>query len=136
MPELRDLPVDRCPPELARGDEWLQQRLEDAEISYNSDDGAGYVLTEAGARVWVTGILEQEPVLESAFRDSTILWSAEQTRVFARPTLDGISYLYWRAGGVDHSVECDVAVSDIPDSLRNSIEALIKAANNHPYNQG
>jgi hypothetical protein len=114
----------------------LQERLDEAGISYATDDGSGFVLSEAGARIWVTGNLEQEPLLESAYRGMSSIWSAAGTTVFAEPSLTSVSYFYWRAGGVDHSMECDVALSDIPSSLRESVEDLIRAANNKPYDQG
>jgi hypothetical protein len=39
-----------------------------------SDDGSGFVLSEAGARIWVGGAQEQEPILESAYRGMAPLW--------------------------------------------------------------
>ncbi|MDQ3916732.1 MAG: hypothetical protein M3323_15600 [Actinomycetota bacterium] len=133
MPELRDLPRDRCPPALSRGDDWLRDRLEEASISYHSDDGAGYVVAEAGARVWVTGVMEDGDLLESAYRQTMPFFAEDDVTVFARPTWGDISFLYWRAGGVDTSVECDVSLGDVPRSLKQSISDLIRAQRRHPY---
>lgn len=133
MPELKDLPRDRCPAHLERGDEWLRHRLDDAGIAYSSDDGSGYVLEDAGARVWVTGVQEEEPVVESAYRQTNRFFDEDDVTVYARPSWGPVSYIYWRAGGVDTSVECDVALGDVPSSLKQSIGALIRSQRTHPY---
>jgi hypothetical protein len=33
-------------------------------------------------------------------------------------------------------MKCDLALSDVPGSVQESVESLIKAANEHPYGQG
>lgn len=135
MPELKDLPVDRCPPGLDGGDEWLRERLDESGIQYVSDGGAGYVFSSGAARVWVTGFLENEALLESAFRQLNPLWGEQETRVFGRPTYDQRAILYWRAGGVDFSIVSGLSQGDVEPQLRDSIDRLIRAAENHPYGE-
>ena len=134
MPQVTNQPLDRCPPGLEDGGKWIKRRLEETDLEYASDG-------EVVGLPWASGNLsvhapysDDGPEIEAAYRQMSQLWQTGETIVYGRGASDGGgSFLYWRAGGVDHRIQSDLALDRVETESRPGIDQMISRAEATPY---
>jgi hypothetical protein len=127
-------PVDRCPPELPRGVDWVLSRLRDAALPYAADDRV-IAAPWAEGSLWVTAPFGSDsPEIEAAFRQMRALWQVGDIVIYGRSSSNGDqTLLYWRAGDVDHHLSSGLSLPRIEQHGREPIDRLASSAAAHPY---
>jgi hypothetical protein len=136
MGQATNIPVDRCPPKLAGGTRWVLARLSDAGLAHH-DHGDQVIQFTSQGGLWVTAPYQEGegPEIEAAHRQMASLWQSGDIVVYGRGSSDGsASYVYWRAGGVDHNLQSGLKLDQVEAECRSYIDRLIASAERSPHN--